>query len=46
MSLARRAARPPAAAQHADSALNAEREGTIREALRQWDLVFNGQFPG
>jgi hypothetical protein len=34
-----------AAAEHADSAVDAERAGDIREALRQWDLVFNGQFP-
>jgi hypothetical protein len=34
-----------AAAQHADAALNAESRGNLREAQRQWDLVFNGQFP-
>jgi hypothetical protein len=32
-------------ARHADAALTAERLGDAREALRQWDIVFNGQFP-
>jgi hypothetical protein len=30
---------------HADAALRAERAGEIREALRQWNIVFNGEFP-
>lgn len=30
---------------HAESAVNADRWGDIREARRQWDIVFNGNFP-
>lgn len=32
------------AASHADRALSAERFGDEREALRQWNIVFNGHF--
>jgi hypothetical protein len=32
-------------AAHAFSALKAEEAGDTKEALRQWDIVFNGQFP-
>jgi hypothetical protein len=32
-------------AQHALSAITAEEDGDIAEALRQWNIVFNGQFP-
>jgi hypothetical protein len=31
-------------ARHADAALSAEQHGDVREAIRQWDLVFNGRF--
>jgi predicted nucleotidyltransferase len=34
-----------AAARHADAALIAERRGDLSEAARQWDIVFNGNFP-
>ena len=30
---------------HAKDALYAERHGNVQEAKRQWDIVFNGQFP-
>lgn len=30
---------------HAKDALRAERHGDLPEAKRQWDIVFNGQFP-
>lgn len=30
---------------HAKDALYAERQGYVQEAKRQWDIVFNGQFP-
>jgi predicted nucleotidyltransferase len=33
------------AVDHASAALNAECAGGWREAVRQWDIVFNGQFP-
>lgn len=33
------------AAAHADSALQGEARGDLREALRQWNIVFNGSFP-
>ncbi len=30
---------------HAKVALSADRNGNVSEALRQWDIVFNGEFP-
>jgi len=30
---------------HALAALNAEGDGDCQEALRQWDLIYNGNFP-
>ena len=30
---------------HAKEAVYAERHGNLKEAKRQWDIVFNGQFP-
>ena len=30
---------------HAKDGLYAERHGNVQEAKRQWDIVFNGQFP-
>lgn len=32
--------------EHGMDAWNAENRGDIREAFRQWDIVFNGTFPG
>jgi predicted nucleotidyltransferase len=34
------------AAEHAFNALVAEEEGNLREAVRQWKIVFNDTFPG
>ena len=34
------------AADHAERAIRAEAEFKLDEAFRQWDLVFNGTFPG
>ncbi len=33
------------AAQHADAGLQSEARDNFREAVRQWDIVFNGEFP-
>jgi hypothetical protein len=33
-------------ARHAEAAFTAEQRGDVREAVRQWGLVFNGRFPG
>jgi predicted nucleotidyltransferase len=33
------------AATHADAALHSEFRGDTREAVRQWNIVFNGEFP-
>ncbi len=33
------------AADHAERAVEAEDQGNVNEAFRQWDLVFNGEFP-
>ena len=30
---------------HAVAALNAEDDGDYQEALRQWNIIYNGYFP-